>query len=359
MINMTRPDTAQAGLPHFAKRLVGWQREHGRNHLPWSGGDDYSVWLSEVMLQQTQVATVLPYFAAFKVAYPTIHALAAASIDEVLARWAGLGYYSRARNLHRCAVIVAQQYQGVFPRELKELESLPGIGPSTAAAIASLAQNQSAAILDGNVKRVLARHAGIAGWAGDAAVAKQLWAVAKERLLADHVPADHHRRYTQGLMDLGATVCSAKSPQCERCPVAADCVALDTGSVAQIPAPRPKKTVPTQTRHALVVHTDTGVWLQRRAHEGLWGGLLSLLEADQYEGVVKLAHSLGTLLDCTELAAWHIPKLKHTFTHYHLDWRLWSLPIADTLPAPWVFVAWDQLAKVGVPKAVLKAMGQA
>ena len=152
-----------ANTSNFSHRVVAWQREHGRNHLPWSGADEYSVWLSEIMLQQTQVATMSPYYAAFKTAYPTINALAGAPIDEVLARWAGLGYYARARNLHRCAQMVCTQYGGAFPRSLAELESLPGIGPSTAAAIASLAHKQPAAILDGNVKRVLARHAGKIG----------------------------------------------------------------------------------------------------------------------------------------------------------------------------------------------------
>ena len=338
----------------FAQRVVAWQREHGRNHLPWAGQDAYSVWLSEVMLQQTQVATVLPYYAAFKAAYPTVQALAAAQIDEILARWAGLGYYSRARNLHRCAQAVVVQQGGVFPADLKVLEALPGIGPSTAAAVASLAHNQPAAILDGNVKRVLARHAGITGWAGEASVVKQLWAVAHSRVLTIDVPNDHHRRYTQGLMDLGATVCTAKAPQCERCPVAGDCVALIKNRVDALPTPRPKKTIPTRTRHALVQHTIDGVYLQRRSASGLWGGLLSLPEA---ETQAELAQQQGVALEA--MSAWHIHTLKHTFTHYHLDWRLWAIEVKNPLPAPWVFATWAELATIGVPKAVLKAMGQA
>jgi A/G-specific adenine glycosylase len=341
----------------FAHRVVAWQRQHGRSHLPWSGQDAYSVWLSEVMLQQTQVVTVLPYYAAFKARYPTIQALAAAPIDDVLALWAGLGYYSRARNLHRCAQQVCEQFDGQFPHDLLALESLPGIGPSTAAAIASLAHNERAAILDGNVKRVLARHGGIAGWAGTPRVSKALWASAQARLISEHaaVTPDHHRRYTQGLMDLGATVCTAKSPACYRCPVDTDCVALCSNTVASIPAPRPKKTMPTQQRCALVIHTASGVWLERRPAQGLWGGLLSLPEAADESQTAALVQQLGVTKN---IQPWHTHQLKHTFTHYQLHWQVWAceVPSHFALPAPWAFVLWSDLMRVGVPKAVLKAL---
>ncbi len=346
-----------SGERSFAHRIVTWQRQHGRNHLPWSGQDAYSVWLSEVMLQQTQVLTVLPYYAAFKLRYPTLQALAAAPLDEVLALWAGLGYYSRARNLHRCAQQVCEQFGGQFPSDLQALQTLPGIGPSTAAAIASLAHNQRAAILDGNVKRVIARHLGIAGWAGTPSVNKALWAAAQARLVDDNteLAPDHHRRYTQGLMDLGATVCTAKAPACGRCPVASDCTALHSQTVASIPSPRPKKTMPTQQRCALVLHTASGVWLERRPAQGLWGGLLCLPEAQAETATSTLAQQLGVGKNMTP---WHTHHLKHTFTHYQLHWQVWAceVPKQFALPAPWAFVAWDDLTRVGVPKAVLKVL---
>ncbi len=344
----------------FAHRMVAWQRQHGRNHLPWSGQDAYSVWLSEVMLQQTQVVTVLPYYAAFKSRYPTLQALAAAPIDDVLAMWAGLGYYSRARNLHRCALRVCEQFGGQFPRDLQALQTLPGIGPSTAAAIASLAHNQRAAILDGNVKRVIARHRGIAGWAGTPSVSKALWAAAQAQLADDNtvLAPDHHRRYTQGLMDLGATVCTTKAPACERCPVSNDCTALLNHTVATIPTPRPKKTMSTQQRCALVLHTASGVWLERRAAQGLWGGLLCLPEAQDETATSTLAQQLGAGKNMTP---WHTHHLKHTFTHYQLHWQVWAckVPKQFALAAPWVFATWNDLARVGVPKAVLKVLTSA
>ncbi len=344
---------------HVAVRVVDWQRLHGRNHLPWSGQSAYCVWLSEVMLQQTRVATVLPYYAAFLHRFPNVADLAAAPLDEVIAMWAGLGYYSRARHLHRCAQQVCALHGGVFPSELAQLQALPGIGPSTAAAIASLAQGQRAAILDGNVKRVLARHGGIHGWPGKPSVAKQLWQVANEYLIPTgfKVAQDHHRRYTQGLMDLGATVCSVKQPRCDECPIAHDCVAFATGQISAFPAARPKKTIPIQSRCALVVHTATGVWLMRRPESGLWGGLLSLPEAPSIDALSVLSESLGA---GKALNPWHIHHLKHTFTHYHLHWVLWGVAVKPsfTLPSPWVFAQWDDLPHAGVPKAVLKVMGR-
>lgn len=344
---------------HFAQRIVAWQREHGRNHLPWLNQSAYHVWLSEVMLQQTQVATVLPYYAVFVRDFPSVSALANAPLDDVLARWAGLGYYSRARNLHRCAQAIVAQHDGKFPTDSAALEALPGIGPSTAAAIASLALGQRAAILDGNVKRVLARHAGVHGWPGAPSVAKQLWALAHERLIPLTLPceADHHRRYTQGLMDLGATVCSVKKPNCQACPVAGDCVALHQQLIETIPQRRPKKIVPTQTRFALVLYDANGLWLQRRVASGLWGGLLSLPEGECLDTLTLQAATLGAT---NKLVPWHIHRLKHTFSHYHLDWQVWSAPVdaAFNLPHPWVYALWDDVEAAGVPAAVLKVLGK-
>jgi A/G-specific adenine glycosylase len=347
----------------FALRLVDWQRTHGRNDLPWNQATAtqaehaYNVWLSEVMLQQTQVATVIPYFYAFKTRFPTLESLAYSDIDTVLALWAGLGYYSRARNLHRCAQQIMSQYDGIIPSNLANLTALPGIGPSTAAAIASLAYQQRAAILDGNVKRVLARHAAIVGWSGTRLVNKRLWQVAHNYLVQDKTIAslnhEHHRRYTQGLMDLGATVCHKRQPDCTICPVAQDCQSLAQDLLNTLPTPRPKRLIPIQSRSALIVYDDHGVWLERRPSSGLWGGLLSFPEAENDAALQALPLAQRHLL-----SPWTTPTLRHTFTHYQLHWRLWSMAVDArfTLPKPWQYIRWETVASSGVPKAVLKAL---
>ena len=218
----------------FSSKIVRWQRRHGRHDLPWQGTrDPYAVWLSEIMLQQTQVATVVPYYQRFRARFPDIASLAAGSEDEVLRLWSGLGYYSRARNLHHAAQLVVERHGGRFPDALADIASLPGIGRSTAAAIAGFAFGARAAILDGNVKRVLARHFLVAGFPGERAVEQQLWALAESL-----VPARDNAAYIQGLMDLGATVCTARDPQCARCPVRGTCGAHAAGRVAEFPAPR-------------------------------------------------------------------------------------------------------------------------
>jgi A/G-specific adenine glycosylase len=347
------------GLIHFSQRVVAWQRVHGRNHLPWTQESAYRVWLSEVMLQQTQVATVLAYYATFIHHYPALKDLANAPIDEVLAKWAGLGYYSRARNLHRCAQLLMREYAGQFPRDLQSLQTLPGIGPSTAAAIASLAMGQRAAILDGNVKRVLARHGGIQGWPGMPSVSKQLWQLATERLVpsSEPVTSDHHRRYTQGLMDLGAAVCSSKKPQCHLCPIADDCAALLNQLTHSIPAKRPKKVISTQYRCALVLHDGDGVWLERRPDTGIWSGLLCLPESSDEAAAQARAFELGAK---NKIVPWYTHSIKHTFTHYHLQWEVWSVQVESSfkLPPPWRYTKWEQVQQVGVPKAVLKVLGR-
>ena len=343
-------------IANFSTRLTQWQRAHGRNHLPWVGQSAYEVWLSEVMLQQTQVATVLPYYARFLARFPSVAALAAAHIDEVTALWAGLGYYSRARNLHHAAQDVVARFGGVFPSDTAQLQTLKGIGPSTAAAIASLAYLQRAAIMDGNVKRAVARHAGIAGWPGDAAVLKKLYAAAELRLSHEPSPHEAHRRHTQGLMDLGAILCHAKTPQCNACPVVADCAATALQTTGSIPASRPKKLTPTQSRHALVLHTQTAVWLERRAAAGLWSGLLSLPEAADQPSLQALASRLNA---GSSVQPWVVHALKHTFTHYQLHWTVWGAAVEDgfALPAPWQRVAFADLPQAGVPSAVRKVLG--
>lgn len=292
----------------FAGRVIAWQREHGRHDLPWQVSDPYRVWLSEIMLQQTQVTAVLPYYLRFLDRFPTLAALAAAPLDDVLALWSGLGYYSRARNLHRAACLVVEQFAGRFPDRREAIETLPGVGRSTAAAIAAFAFGRREAILDGNVKRVLTRAFAIDGFPGDRKVENGLWQLAESLLPERDIGA-----YTQGLMDLGATVCRRGRPSCDVCPLAAECRALAGNRVTELPAPRPKKVPPTRyTTMLLAVHRGR-VWLIRRPPSGIWGGLLSLPECDGLADAEALAAGLGV---GDWLPAW--PELAHGFTHFRL-----------------------------------------
>jgi A/G-specific adenine glycosylase len=300
----------------IASRLVAWQRRHGRNDLPWQNTRDaYRVWLSEIMLQQTRVSSVVPYFLRFVERFPTVQALAAADEDEVLALWSGLGYYSRARNLHRCARELVERRGGVFPSEPAELERLPGVGRSTAAAIAVFAFGRRAAILDGNVRRVLARWAGIRGHAGEPAVLAALWSAAEREL-----PHDSLEAYTQGLMDLGASLCSRTRPACGLCPIAEDCVARREGLLDSIPGRRPPRALPLRERTWLVIRRAREVLVEKRAPAGVWGGMWSLpeAEADDAGNAAELAlrrFALRTRAG-VELAA-----VDHVFTHFRLRAR--------------------------------------
>jgi A/G-specific adenine glycosylase len=253
----------------FSSRLIAWQRTHGRHDLPWQGADAYRVWLSEIMLQQTQVATVIPYYQRFVASFPTIAALAAATEDQVLAHWSGLGYYARGRNLHAAARIVEEKHHGKFPREFEQILELPGIGRSTAAAICALAWHERRAILDGNVKRVLARYCGIAGSTGEKSVEDRLWQLA-EALLPDRDIAV----YIQAQMDLGATLCVRSKPKCDMCPVQSDCVAFQHGRVSELPTPRLRKTVPERHTTFLLLMHGNEILLEKRPGSGIWGGLL-------------------------------------------------------------------------------------
>jgi A/G-specific adenine glycosylase len=298
----------------FAGRLIAWQRRHGRHDLPWQNTrDPYRIWLSEIMLQQTQVATVIPYYAKFLARFPDVAALAAAPIDDVMALWAGLGYYSRARNLHRCAQAVVEHHGGAFPALPDALAQLPGIGRSTAAAIASFAFGARATILDGNVKRVLARVFGIDGFPGEKRVENAMWELAETLLPADASDADVSA-YTQGLMDLGATLCVRGKPDCARCPFAGDCVAYATGRQRELPAARPKKVVPKRRTWMLVLRDGGSVLLERRPPAGIWGGLWSLPEAADESSLAERARALGAAGLPERLAP-----LTHTFTHFRLD----------------------------------------
>ncbi len=302
--------------PSFATRLLAWFDHSGRHDLPWQHPrTPYRVWLSEVMLQQTQVRTVIPYFHRFVDALPDLPALASASPDTVLALWSGLGYYSRARNLHAAARICVERHGGELPRQVEALAALPGIGPSTAAAIASQAWNDRHAILDGNVKRVLARWHGVEGWPGLPAVERHLWMHAREHVQHPSLPADRLADYTQAQMDLGATICTRSRPACAICPLQADCVARIDGRTAELPTPRPGRVLPRREALALVVRDPTGrVLLHRRPPTGVWGSLWSLPQFDDAASRDDWARAtLVRAAPDTALAA-----IEHTFSHYHL-----------------------------------------
>ena len=296
----------------FARQVLGWFDEHGRKDLPWQmNPTPYRVWVSEVMLQQTQVSTVIPYYQRFMASFPDIQALANASMDDVLHHWSGLGYYARGRNLHRAARQVVEQHRGEFPRQIDEVIALPGIGRSTAGAILALSRNERHPILDGNVKRVLARFHAVDGWPGKAAVANELWALAER-----HTPAARVADYTQAIMDLGATLCTRSGPDCERCPVRAGCAALQSGRQAAYPGRKPRKAKPQRETHMLVVNTGDELYLERRPGAGIWGGLWSLPEVDSKDGVSDwCASALG--VSPVEIIDWQ--PLRNSFSHYDLN----------------------------------------
>jgi A/G-specific adenine glycosylase len=308
-------------LDSFASRLIKWQRTHGRHDLPWQGQDAYRVWLSEIMLQQTQVATVIPYYQRFVAAFPDIAALAAATEDRVLAHWSGLGYYARGRNLHKAAQIIAEKYCGEFPHKLEQILELPGIGRSTAAAICALAFHQRRAILDGNVKRVLARYCGIEGWVGEKKVEEQLWQQAEVLLPASPRPAGERggldndiATYTQALMDMGATVCTRSKPKCALCPVQADCVALQTERIAELPTPRPKKVVPEKNAVFLLLMHGNDILLEKRPGSGIWGGLWCPPQFDDEAAARDWFMRNG--MDASH--GRRLETFTHTFTHFKL-----------------------------------------
>ena len=338
----------------FSSKVVAWQKVHGRHDLPWQQTrDPYRIWLSEVMLQQTQVGTVIPYYERFLQRFPEVASLGAADIDEVLALWSGLGYYSRGRNLHAAAVRIARELGGRFPTDRATLESLPGVGRSTAAAIAAFSVGAHEAILDGNVKRVLARHFAIEGFPGVSSVERQLWALAESLLPADDVEA-----YTQGVMDLGATLCTRSRPRCVACPVASSCEAHRSGREVQFPSARPKKVLPHKTTVMLVLVREGRLLLTRRPPSGIWGGLWSFPEFDSAHAATEYAvRQVGRLSGETEL-----PPVAHGFSHYRLTiqplrcvssgheitvsvpgvrWMSREEALASSLPAPVRVIASD------------------
>ena len=297
---------------HFSQALLRWFDQHGRHDLPWQQAPSpYKTWLSEVMLQQTQVATVIPYFLRFIEHYPTVSDLALASSDEVMHLWTGLGYYSRARNLHRCAQQIVEQHHGQIPNDTAALEALPGIGRSTAAAITSIAFGQSTAIMDGNVKRVLTRFHAIEGWPGKKDIEKQLWQHAEQ-----HMPKQRCADYTQAIMDLGATLCTRSKPDCAHCPMAANCQALMQERVLEFPYKKPKKAKPTKQKQMLLIRNKHGeIALYLRPPSGIWGGLWSLPELELEDSVEDYVNKFyGVAGHIQEQASF-----KHVFSHYTLE----------------------------------------
>jgi A/G-specific adenine glycosylase len=323
----------------LAHQVVHWQHQFGRQHLPWQNTHDaYRIWLSEVMLQQTQVATVIDYFERFVKKFPTVASLANAHEDEVLALWSGLGYYSRARNLHRCAKMVVDLHGGSFPKDMIAMQALPGIGRSTAAAILAFSDSQLTPIMDGNVKRVFARVFGVQGYPGQPVVMNQLWLLAEQEIaalaskLGDKKNEDV-RSYTQGLMDLGATVCNRNKPLCERCPLVSRCVAYRDQSQALIPGRKPKKVVPLRNERFFVLASgEQTVWLEKQPDAGIWGGLYSMpkipdevAQNDIADWIVQW--SLARFGVPLKLKAIEANGFKHAFTHYKLEARCWWVQV--------------------------------
>jgi A/G-specific adenine glycosylase len=297
----------------FSAAVLAWSALHGRKELPWQQRrDPYAVWVSEIMLQQTQVATVIPYYQRFMARFPSPLALADAQLDEVLHHWSGLGYYARARNLHQAAQIVRDQHDGCLPDRLEPLQLLPGIGRSTAGAILSLAMGQQHAILDGNVKRVLTRYFSVDGWPGKTAVLKQLWSLAEQL-----TPEKETAAYNQAMMDLGSLICRRGRATCEVCPLMASCQAHAQGRQRELPSSKPKKSLPVRASYLLVIRDRTGaVLLEQRPPTGIWGGLWSLPECPiEREPAAWCEDELA--LEPVSLV--RLAQRRHTFSHFHLD----------------------------------------
>jgi A/G-specific adenine glycosylase len=359
---VTRPDGFDTlADPAFSAAVIGWQKAHGRHALPWQNTRDaYRIWLSEIMLQQTQVAAVLAYYARFLERFPTLAELAAAPPEDVMALWSGLGYYTRARNLHACAKRVVAEYGGAFPSDPALLAELPGIGRSTAAAIAAFSSGARAAILDGNVKRVFARVFGIDQFPGLKPVEDGLWRRADALLPAEGIEA-----YTQGLMDLGATLCTRSSPDCGRCPLQQRCVAHASGRTAELPVRKPKKTIPEKQATMMALVHGGQVLLEQRPESGIWGGLMSLPELAGHaarvaqpadaDGVVRAAQAYGEVEEAEAL----LP-LVHVFTHYKLHIAPYRVALASRAAVRAGQVWWDLagIEQAPLPAPVKKLLAQ-
>ncbi len=324
----------------FANAIIAWQKLHGRHDLPWQtklnqAPNPYAIWVSEIMLQQTQVTAVIGYYAKFMRHFPNIHALSSATQEEVLQHWSGLGYYSRARNLHAGAQKIVDEFNGVFPQNFDDILSLPGIGRSTAAAISTFAFNVPQPILDGNVKRVFARHFNVAGWPSLPNIEKKMWEIAMRENPAEDVIA-----YTQGLMDLGATLCTRSKPKCAACPVHASCQAHAQNQTHLLPTPKPRKTLPERQTYMLVCVNDNDVMLEKRANTGIWGGLWSFPE-----------------IETAPESAQMLAKFTHTFTHFKLHIQPVLIQTTKQENAPnTLWIGLDEAIEAAIPTPVRKIL---
>lgn len=321
---------SQPSLTGFVERVCCWQRAHGRRHLPWQQTHDpYRIWLSEIMLQQTQVSTVIPYYERFLERFPDIAALAVADQEDVMPYWAGLGYYARARNLHRCAREIMDKYGGRFPPDSQRIAELPGIGRSTAAAIAAFAYGERSPIMDGNVKRVFARHFAVRGQPGQAAVERRLWELA-ERALEEAGPDVDMTAYTQGLMDLGAQVCTRGTPECSACPIGETCEAKRLGLQQTLPEPRPRKQIPERRCTMLLLHRNGSVLLEKQPEPGIWGGLWSLPRFDTPEALAAACLHMGAVVT----PAGRMASFMHVFSHFRLEIEPWLVEAGPDVAEP-------------------------
>ena len=317
----------------FSNQVLNWYDIYGRKHLPWQQQvTPYRVWVSEIMLQQTQVATVIPYYERFMTSFADVQTLAAAPVDDVLHHWTGLGYYARARNLHKAAKQIVEDHNGKFPQTLEQVIALPGIGRSTAGAVLSLACAQRHAILDGNVKRVLARYYAIEGWSGQKKVENTLWSLAEQNL-----PSERCQHYTQAMMDLGAMVCTRSRPKCDACPLQSECLAYAQGRQADFPGKKPKKDKPVKNTNLVALLVAGQIYLIQRPLSGLWGGLYGFIESQQ--SVEQVAKEYGL----TNFNQHTLTSFRHTFSHFHLDitpvlliaQQQNVMNVAEELPARW------------------------
>lgn len=319
----------------FQQRLIAWQKQHGRHDLPWQQDPSpYRVLVSEIMLQQTQVKTVIPYFERWMQSFPNVQILAAATEDQVMSHWQGLGYYSRARNLRKAAIYIQSECQGKFPEDVNTLQQIPGVGRYTAGAIASFAYNRYGPIVDGNVKRLFCRLFGIEGVPGTSKVDRQLWQLAET-----YTPQQHNRAFAQGLLDMGATHCKPKKPLCEDCAFIDCCAAFLSQRVDQLPTAKPKKVIPTKPGHFLWVEEQGKILLERRGEGGIWGALWCLPQVH-----------LDPVLIGAELKG----NFKHTFTHYKLEAQVWSV---DQINEPHLEQHWVSLSELearGLPTPIKK-----
>lgn len=321
----------------FQDQLITWQQTHGRHDLPWQENPTpYRVLVSEVMLQQTQVTTVIPYFERWMVSFPTIEVLAAATEDEVMSHWQGLGYYSRARNLRKAAQYIVDECNGLFPDHVETLLKIPGVGRYTAGAIASFAYNIYGPIVDGNVKRLFCRFFGVDGVPGTSKVDKQLWGLAET-----FTPTRNNRSFAQGLLDMGATVCKPKSPNCLECDFQESCLAFKSDRVDELPTPKPKKNVPTRAGQFLWIESKGKILLEKRADDGIWGALWCLPQIHiEPEHLGEHVHLKGSF--------------KHTFTHYKLEAKVWSIERMSGLNQEQAWVLPTELQDLGLPTPIKK-----